>query len=133
VIRSPLPSDPPPTDGAAAFAAVYGSAAGKVRSRIGACHPTLISRVMSFVYADVMSAPGPEPRERELCAVAVLAGGGAGTEPLLISHCRGALRVGASRDELRAILDHTEIVHGVDCAERSTAVWYTFDRARNML
>jgi alkylhydroperoxidase/carboxymuconolactone decarboxylase family protein YurZ len=133
VLRQPSPSDPPLTDGEAAFTAIYGRAADKVRGRIGACHPLLISRVLNFVYADVMSTPGPEPRERELCAVAVLAGGGAGTEPLLISHCRGALRVGASKDELRAILDHTEHVHGADCAERSKAVWYTFERARAML
>lgn len=115
------------------FGEIYGRSASKVRQRLMEFHPALDNMVIRFAYGEVLAAPGATLRERELCAVASLAGGGPGTEPLLVSHCRGALRVGASREELRAVLDHTESVHGADASERVEAVWYTFDRARNAL
>jgi alkylhydroperoxidase/carboxymuconolactone decarboxylase family protein YurZ len=119
--------------GEAAFDAIYGRAAVKVRTRIANCHPLLDAWVIRWVYGEVLSEPGPSLRERELCAVAVLAGGGPGTEPLLVSHCRGALRCGATPEELRAVIDHTEHVFGADAAERAEGVWTTYDRARNAL
>lgn len=133
---APLPVPPlSSTAGAGdeAFAAVYGRAAGKVRRRIAAAHPALEAWMMDHVYGTVLSAPGPSMRERELCAVAALAGAGLGTEPLLVSHMRGALRCGASATELRAIIDQTELVFGEGEAERAEAVWMTYQRARNML
>jgi 4-carboxymuconolactone decarboxylase len=120
-------------NGEAAFDAIYGRAAAKVRARIAACHPLLDAWIIRWVYGQVLSAPGPSLRERELCAVGVLAGGGPGTEPLLVSHCRGALRCGASPEELRAVVDHTELVFGLDAAERTEGVWTTYERARNTL
>lgn len=119
--------------GEEAFDAVYGRAAAKVRTRISNCHPLLDSWVIRWVYGEVLSEPGPGLRERELCAVGVLAGGGPGTEPLLVSHCRGALRCGATPEELRAVIDHTVHVFGADAAERAEGVWTTYDRARNAL
>lgn len=119
--------------GEEAFDAIYGRAAVKVRTRISNCHPLLDSWVIRWVYGEVLSEPGPSLRERELCAVGVLAGGGPGTEPLLVSHCRGALRCGATPQELRAVIDHTRHVFGEDAAERAEGVWTTYERARNAL
>lgn len=113
----------PAIAGIDAFDAVYGRAAEKVRGRISACHPLLDQWVIEWVYGRVLSAPGPSLRERELCAVAQLAGGGPGTEPLLVSHLRGALRCGATREELRAVVEHTKWIFGDDAAERTEGVW----------
>lgn len=119
--------------GEATFDSIYGRAAEKVRKRVSACHPLLESWMINWVYGQVLSAPGPTKREREICAVAVLAGGGPGTEPLLVSHLRGALRCGATPEELRAIIDHTTLIFGKDKAEVAEGVWLTYQRARNML
>lgn len=115
------------------FESIYGRVASKVRSRVAGFHPDLEGWMIRFAYGQVLARSGASLRERELCIVAMLAGGGRGTEPLLTSHCRGALRVGATREEVRAILDHTELVHGGVAAEIVEAVWYTMDRARNIL
>jgi 4-carboxymuconolactone decarboxylase len=119
--------------GRATFDRVYGRSALKVRHRIASFHPLLDDWVIRFGYGQVLSRPGPELRERELCAVGILAGGGQGTEPLLVSHLRGALRVGATADEIRAVLDHTECVHGKEAAERTEAVYSGFERSRSLL
>jgi 4-carboxymuconolactone decarboxylase len=119
--------------GRATFERVYGRAELKVRHRIASFHPSLEDWVIRFGYGQVLSSPGPELRERELCAIGILAGGGQGTEPLLVSHLRGALRVGATADEIRAVLDHTECVHSIEAAERTEAVYSVFERSRNLL
>lgn len=119
--------------GSHTFDSIYGRVAGKVRDRIARCHPLLETWMIRFAYGDVLSRPEATLRERELCLVAMLAGGGSSTQSLLVSHCRGALRMGATKDELRAVLDHTELVHGSQASEIVEAVWYTMDRARNIL
>jgi alkylhydroperoxidase/carboxymuconolactone decarboxylase family protein YurZ len=119
--------------GEATFEQIYGRAESKVRSRIASFHPLLEDWVIQFGYGQVLSNPGPDLRERELCAIGVLTGGGQGTEPLLISHIRGALRVGATAEEVRAVLDHTQPVHGDLAAEHAEAVFSIFERSRAVL
>mmetsp|Transcript_34843 Transcript_34843/g.56394 ORF Transcript_34843/g.56394 Transcript_34843/m.56394 type:complete len:100 (-) Transcript_34843:45-344(-) len=91
-------------------------------------HPDLDQWMVRVGYGMILSRPGPTPRERELCAVAALAG--LSVSPQLISHIRGALRVGATREECRAVLDHTEAIFGAAAQEEVDAVWMTIDSSR---
>jgi len=65
---------------------------------------------------------------REFITVACLAG--MNVKPQLISHLRGSLRAGASRDQVRAILDHTKLVFGEHAQNEADSVWFEFEKMR---
>lgn len=123
--------------GTATFDVVYGRNAMRVRKRLEAFHPALEQWITTWAYGAVLSAPyAPDIavtlRERELCAVAVLAADPCASAQLA-SHLRGALKAGAIRAEVRAVLDHTRVIHGSDAAASADAVWDTYERARYAL
>jgi 4-carboxymuconolactone decarboxylase len=66
-------------------------------------HPDLEAWILEQGYGRALSRPGLPLRVRELLAVAMLAA--LGLERQLPWHAAGALRVGASRAELAAVLE----------------------------
>jgi 4-carboxymuconolactone decarboxylase len=80
--------------------AVYGPVYGRLMEALESLHPDFAAWVIEEGYGRVLSRPGLRPAERELVAVAVLAA--LGWERQLLSHLRGAGRVGAHRREIRA-------------------------------
>lgn len=92
-----------PERGAALFDTIYAERADDVRATLEAGHPDFARWIAGHAYGRVLTRPGLAARERELCAVASLAA--LGQDRQLASHVRGALRCGATRDEVFAVLD----------------------------
>jgi 4-carboxymuconolactone decarboxylase len=88
--------------GRALFDRVYGRRSASVRARLLRLRPDFAGWIEEHAYGRVLSRPGLSPAVRELCAVAVLAA--LGQERQLVGHARGALSLGARREELLAAL-----------------------------
>jgi alkylhydroperoxidase/carboxymuconolactone decarboxylase family protein YurZ len=91
-----------PERGAEAFAAIYGDKTAAVRARLERLHPEIHHWVIGHAYGRVLARPGLGLLDRELLAVAGLVA--LGTGPQLDSHVRGALRCGASADQVWAVI-----------------------------
>ncbi|EME29288.1 hypothetical protein Gasu2_03470 [Galdieria sulphuraria] len=113
------------------FSKVYSSAAEKLSTRIRAFHPDLETWVMDFGYGRILSRPLLSLYQRELCAIAALAG--QSVAPQLVSHLRGALQVGASKEQVHSILKQTHLLFSSRAQEEVDAVWMTFERSRAAL
>lgn len=82
------------------FQRVYGTSTRKVTERMRRFHVKMESWVRNFGYQEVLGRTAVLGiRERELCALAVLAGVNA--PAVLVGHIKGALKVGATRKEIR--------------------------------
>src|SRR6266516_1837165 len=103
--------------GAAVCRAVYGRAYHKLLLNLRALHPALEDLVLVDAYGKVIGRPGLDMKRRELCTVAAIAV--LGTAQQLHSHLRGALNVGASREEVEAVL--TVIDEDLDPVHRQRA------------
>jgi len=106
---------PPREDprGAELFETIYGSDSEGVRGMLHRFHDDFGDWILEHAYGRVLSRPGLDARFRELlaaCALATL-----GQERQLASHARGAIRCGASLDEL---LDALEAIEGLIDAGR---------------
>jgi len=117
-----VPADARDTAGRELFDAIYGSGAAAVRAQLADYHPELAHWIASHAYARVLSRPGLSADRRELAAVAALAA--QGQERQLASHVRGALRVGATAQEvrealeaLRALVDEPLLARALDVAQ----------------
>ena len=74
-----------------------------MRSRLNEFRPDFSTWIQEHAYGRVLSGPGLEPALRELLSVCVLA---AMDQPAQFeSHARGALRLGATQEDLLAALD----------------------------
>ena len=105
---------------------VYGDAYRKLRGNVRRLHPDLDRWMIEEGYGKVLSRPGLDVRDRELCIVALLAV--QDQEPQLHSHLRGVLRVGASESEVKATLQVAKEEGGdPERAERVGRLW---DRVR---
>ena len=90
-------------DGRILFDRIYADLAGGVGNRLASFHPELAGWVMEHAYGRVLSRGGLTADRRELLAIVALAL--TGQERQLMSHLRGAVRCGASPEEVRAALD----------------------------
>ena len=89
--------------GAALFDAIYANAAEKMRDRLASFRPDFATWLLEHAYGHVLSRPGIDHALRELLSVCVLA---AMDQPAQFeSHARGALRLGASHEDLSRALD----------------------------
>jgi len=89
--------------GEATCAIIYGDHYEKLRGNVRQLHPALEAWMVTEGYGRTLSRPGLDLKARELCTViqtAVLR-----TPRQLHSHLLGALRAGASPDEIGATLD----------------------------
>jgi alkylhydroperoxidase/carboxymuconolactone decarboxylase family protein YurZ len=81
---------------------IYGPVYGRMIAKMESFHPDLAEWILADGYGKVLSRPVLSIRERELIIVAVLAA--LKLPKQLESHVRGALRVGATRGEVTAML-----------------------------
>ena len=88
--------------GEALFAEIYAHRTDSVREMLADFHPEFHDFVLESAYGRILARPGLSPMWRELCAVAALSA--LDQVPQLIAHARGALRLGASVDQVRAAL-----------------------------
>jgi 4-carboxymuconolactone decarboxylase len=105
--------------------AVYGRAYDRLRTNVAALQPELDAWMIEEGYGKVLGRPGMELVARELCVVGLL-----GAQPAadqLFSHLRGALRVGASIEDLEQALAE---VAGVVSPERAAAAYAVWQRVR---
>jgi alkylhydroperoxidase/carboxymuconolactone decarboxylase family protein YurZ len=91
--------------GAVLFDEIYASAADKMRARLDEFRPDFSTWVLEHAYGRVLSRPGLDPALRELLSICALA---ALDQPAQFeSHARGALRLGATHDDLINALEAT--------------------------
>lgn len=102
------------SEGEANCRRIYGRAYERLRARMRELHPALDRWMIEEGYGKGLARPALGPRERELCAVSLLAAGGFG--PQLGAHARGALHVGATPAEVERAVDI-----GIDTARASAA------------
>lgn len=108
--------------------AIYGRVYPKLRDRMGTMHPLLDNMMVEHGYGRVLSRPNLSLRLRELAVIAVLAG--LDCAPQLNSHLRGAVRVGASEAEVKAVLAQTRMVWGEEAQAQADATLETVIAAR---
>jgi alkylhydroperoxidase/carboxymuconolactone decarboxylase family protein YurZ len=103
------PLEPDPGDllarGRQFFDRIYGRHADTVAAKLEALHPDFARYVMTDAYGQVLARPFLPARERELMAVSMLAA--LGLRGQLQAHASGAVRVGATRDE---VLDAVAVI-----------------------
>ena len=112
--------------GAALFDRIYGEGADPVRALLAGYSADYAAMIAEHAYARVLSRPGLDAATRELlasCALAAL-----GQERQLASHARGALRCGASFEELVGCLDVVRALAGDARHERALRIAERFRR-----
>ena len=85
------------------FERIYADGSPAVRAMLARGHPQFERWVIGHAYAAVLARPGLAADRRELLAVVALAA--LGQDRQLASHARGALRCGATPDEIVESLD----------------------------
>ncbi len=99
---------------------IYGPQFERLTEHVLAIAPELADSMIVEGYGKVLSRDGLDSRLRELCVVAILA---AKDRPRqLLSHCFGALRLGASESDLREALAAAAAVSPADNIAHSSAV-----------
>lgn len=83
------------------FERIYGARAEEVRRRLASLHGDLERWVLEHAYGEVLSRPGLSTKQRELASVAALVVSRQWRQ--VLSHLRGALRLGADPGEIRAV------------------------------
>ena len=87
---------------ASARAAIFGTQEDRILQRLEALDPDLMAYIRDFAYDTVYERPGLDLKTKELLACALLASLGSPSE--LKTHLRGALRAGATEQEVRETL-----------------------------
>ncbi len=102
-------------------AAVYGDMYDKLRVNIAALHPALEHWMITDGYGKILSRPGLDLIQRELCVVAVCAL--AQQDRQLHSHFHGALNVGATPSQVLGTLDALSDLLDDDTLRRYRLLW----------
>ncbi|EKX54545.1 hypothetical protein GUITHDRAFT_160695 [Guillardia theta CCMP2712] len=90
---------------------IYGEKYQKLRARMAYLHPLLDRFMVEHAYGRVIGRAGCLPlRMRELCVVSVLSGQDVPMQ--LASHVQGALNVGATQEEVLAVLENSKLIWG---------------------
>src|SRR5262249_12660788 len=109
------------------FAAIYGENAEEVRRGLHAAHPELARWIAEHAYARVLARPGLSADRRALLAVAALAV--QGQDRQLAAHARGAVRLGARAEEVRATVEAVGEFVAAEVVARARDVVERFARA----
>ncbi len=99
------------------FLSIYGEQTERVLGALGTSLPGFDTWILEHAYGRVLSRPGLEPKLRELLAVAALAV--LGCPHQLVSHARGALRLGATPPQVASILRLIRELFDDVCTERA--------------
>ena len=121
---APPPTEPDRPDldkrGRELFARIYGPHTDRVLDLLRSLHPDFQRYVVRDAYGQVLARPFLPVEERELLAVAMLGAMGLGQQ--LREHVRGALNVGATREQVETALEAIEPVTGAEAAAQAQAV-----------
>lgn len=107
-------------DGLNTLNAIYGPVSEKMRANFRKMHPLLESILVEHIYGRVLSRPLVGLRMRELCTLSIVAGQNLPLQ--LVSHLRGAIRSGATRDEVFATVEQVHLVWGDAAQQQARAV-----------
>lgn len=114
------------------FSRIYGRNTERVRRRLQDLHPSIEEWIVTHCYGGLLSRGGASLRERELAAVAMLSVDVcAGVQ--LASHLRGAVKAGASGEEVRCVVSQSGWVCGGAAEENAKGVLESYERARYAL
>ena len=113
-----------PDAGKALFDRIYEAQSERVAGLLGDYHPDFQGWILGHAYGRVLSRPGLSARERELLACVALTA--TDQHRQLASHVRGALRCGATRQDLLDVLRVLEELLPAERLERSAAVFRRF-------
>ena len=102
---------------------VYGGQYERLRDRVASLHPELDRWMVRDGYGRVLGRPGLSLPVRELCVVALLCA--QDSEAQLYSHLRGARQVGASEEEVEAVLHVASELLPAARREAARRVWTT--------
>lgn len=102
-LEAPAPEPERLQAGEAVFAQIYAGQGPTVDAKLTEYHPDLRSWILGHAYGRTLSRAGLSLRLRELLAVAALAV--TGQDRQMASHAKGAIRVGASLEEVVAAVD----------------------------
>jgi alkylhydroperoxidase/carboxymuconolactone decarboxylase family protein YurZ len=108
------------------FQTVYGHRAPRVRDMLEGYHPDWARWVLGHAYGRVLARPGLDAALRELCAVVSLAALAQGRQ--LAGHARGAIRCGASPQDLTAALDAVADLLDAEDLHKARAVVAAFGK-----
>ncbi|MEC8493305.1 MAG: carboxymuconolactone decarboxylase family protein [Planctomycetota bacterium] len=114
-------------EGAELFDEIYGDGADAVRGHLAELESTFAGWVAEHAYGRVLARPGLDARTRELIAVACLAA--TGYDRQLASHARGAVRCGASPDDVAHVIEVIGPTLGPDRLNRAREIVTLFARA----
>ncbi|KAL0490992.1 hypothetical protein AKO1_002618 [Acrasis kona] len=123
--------------GKEAMSVVYGEQVyDKLQEKMNSIHPELAAWTQQYGYGTVLCRKSEQNiidivKIRELCTVSALCG--MNVSPQLVSHIRGSLRAGATREQVEHVINQTHLIWGDEAQEQAHAVWCTFDRARGAL
>lgn len=81
---------------------IFGAQEDRILQRLEALDPDLMAYIRDFAYDTVYQRPGLDLKTKELLACTLLLS--LGSPPELKTHLRGALRAGASEQEVRETL-----------------------------
>lgn len=113
-----------PAAGRELFDRIYAGQAERVAGLLDDYHPDFQGWILGHAYGRVLSRPGLSARERELLACVALTA--TDQHRQLASHVRGALRCGATRQDLLDLLEGLEALVPADRLEHSAAVFRRF-------
>ena len=99
------------------FEEVYGAASEKVADQLHRRHPDLKEWILGFAYETVMGSGPLSSVELEILAVSSLLAQSRMTP--FHSHLRGALRCGATRDDLNKLLENLEDISHPDSLSKA--------------
>lgn len=103
------------------FAAIYGKNEAAVRATLSGYHQELHDFVLESAYGRILTRPALTGRSRELIAIAVLAA--QDQKRQFAGHARGAMHLGASREEL-----HEALVTAFSTRPEEVDAWLTLVR-----
>ena len=112
--------------GAQLFDRIYGEGATPVRQMLTTHSPDYAAMIAEHAYGRVLSRPGLAASTRELLASCMLAA--LGQDRQLASHARGAIRCGATFDDLHACLGAVRDLMTPERYERSLRIAERFRR-----
>lgn len=109
-----------PERGQVLFDQIYGNGSERVKDELRGHHEDLAHWILGHAYGRVLTRPGLSADRRELLAVASLAA--LGQERQLASHARGAVRCGATVEEVLEVLENVGDLIGEERTQRARRV-----------
>jgi len=110
--------------GSRLFESIYGAGSDRVLALLDSHHPDFGQWILEHAYGRVLARPGLSGSRRELLATCALAA--LGQDRQLASHARGALRLGADRDELEGALETVGDLLGSEGLQRALRIASAF-------